>query len=96
MIQGTELEMSVLEECFSFDVRRGIIAATLWLTYPCFPPDTRRSDFLKLVDAFHDIDSKDIMQSFRFLVSNQGIMDDERCHFVQRLLPMLTNANVVR
>jgi hypothetical protein len=96
MLGERELEMSVLEECFSFDVRRGLIAVTLRGAYPCFPPDTRRSDFLKLVDAFYDIDSKEIMWSLNSLLRNQGMMNDERCHFVQRLLPMLTNANVVR
>ncbi len=87
--------MSILEECFSFDVSRGLIAATLCGAYLCFPPDTRRSDFLKLVDAFYDIDSKEIIRHFNNLIN--FFMDfDERCHIVQRLLPLLTNANVVR
>jgi hypothetical protein len=60
-LMGRELEMSVLEECFAFDVRRGLVAASLWLAYTCFPPETRRSDFLKLVDVFYNIDYKIIL-----------------------------------
>lgn len=45
----------VLDECFAFDKRRGMIATNLASLFTCFPEESRRRSFLDLVDAFYDI-----------------------------------------
>ncbi len=63
------IDMSLLEEYFSFDVRCGLIAGLLSYFYECFPPDTRRSDFLKFVDAINDIDLIEIQGCIDYLIA---------------------------
>jgi hypothetical protein len=48
------------------------------------------------VDAFYEIDERQIRWAVYQLLFSKGMTDDERCHFVQGLLPRLTNAYVVR